>query len=149
MTGFSIGFTGETDPDDPLVAVGEIRFGEDLESFHAAIGYWSVQDYEVSWAAALRRLLDGAPVSCLVTSLSDPIGANYVRTWPLYLDGENVHAQERIVIIEDLDRPFEPDTPWESVDPRRTVDDKRRPISEWYFTLTDVENFLDPDLQAR
>lgn len=149
MTGFSIGFTGETDPDDELVAIGEIWLGEEREEFQAVTGYWSCDDYRASWATALRRLLDGADVSCLITSLTDPIGANFVWTRPLYRDGEAVHVQERVVILDDIAEPFDERAPWDSVDPRRTFDDERRPITEWHITLTDIENFLDPDIQVR
>lgn len=83
MAGFSITFTGATAEGDPTVAVGEIRLGQYRESFHAVIGFWSTQDYEASWTAALRRLLAGGVASCLVTSLTDPRDATFVTTWPL------------------------------------------------------------------
>ena len=143
MTGFSITFTGATAEDDPTVAVGEIQFGEYRESFHAVIGYWSVQDYEASWTAALRRLLAGGEVSSLVTSLTDPQEATFVTTWPLYRDQEEVFVQNQMLFLDELPVPFAPDSPWESADSRTTVDEKGRPISEWHITMTDVENFLD------
>jgi hypothetical protein len=143
MTGFSIAFTGESASDDAAMAVGEIRLGEHRESFHAEIGFWTVQDYQDHWRAALRRLLSGAAVSCLVTSLSDPHRATFLTTWPLYRDHEEVHVQNRLVFLDELlPAPFAPAAPWESVDPRTTVDEKGRPVSEWHITLTDIEIFL-------
>jgi hypothetical protein len=145
MTGFSITFTGATAADDPAVAVGEIQLGDYRESFHAVTGYWSTQDYEASWTAALRRLLAGGAVSCLVTSLTDPQEATFITAWPLYLnqETEEVYVQNQILFLDELPAPFAPDLPWESVDPRTTVDEDGRKISEWKITLTDIENFLD------
>lgn len=143
MTGFSITFTGKTADDDPALAIGELRLGEQCEWFQAATGYWSVEDYQASWITALQRLLAGAPVSCLITSLTDPRDANFFETWPLYREGEEVFVQNRLLFIDQLAAPFAPDAPWESVDPRTTVDGKGRPVAEWRIALTDVENFLD------
>lgn len=143
MAGFSITFTGATAADDPMVAVGEIQLGEYRESFHAVTGYWSIQDYEASWTAALRRLLAGGEVSSLVTSLTDLQEATFVTTWPLYRSQEEVFVQNQILFLDELPAPFAPDAPWESADPRTTVDEEGRPISEWHITMTDVENFLD------
>jgi CdiI N-terminal domain len=130
MTGFSITFTDATAKDGPAVAVGEIRLGEYRESFHTVTGYWSIHDYEASWTAALRRLLAGGTLSCLVTSLTDPQEASFVTTWPLYRNEEEVFVQNQILFLDELPAPFAPHAPWESADPRTTADEEGRPISE-------------------
>lgn len=105
MAGFSIIFTGATVEGDPAVAVGEIHLGEYREHFHAIVRFWSTQDYEASWTAALRRLLAGGAVSCLVASLTDPQVTTFVTTWPLYRDDEEVFVQNRLLFLDELPAP--------------------------------------------
>ena len=147
MTGFNIAFTGATVPGDLVMAVGQIQLGGFREDFQAEIGYWSIKDYEASWTAALRRLLAGRTVSCLVTSLPNPQIANFITTWPLYRDGRDIFVRNQLLFVDQLPSPFAPNTPWESVDPRT---DDEGPVTEWNITLTDIENFLDsPTAPAR
>lgn len=127
MAGFSITFIGATAENDPAAAVREIQFGEYHEPFHTVAGDWSIQDYEASWAAALRRLLAGDTVSALVTSLTDPQEVSFVTTWPLYRDQEEAFVQNQILFLDELHTPFAPDAPWESADARATVDEEGRP----------------------
>ena len=59
MGNFSITFTG-FDEDDPLVAIGELKLSEHCEYFESVLEFWGLEDYERSWSAGLKRLLDGA-----------------------------------------------------------------------------------------
>jgi len=139
--GFSIEFTG-VDGSDPLVAIGELRLGDDREQFESVLGYWKQDDYAASWAAGLQRLLAGASVSCLATSISDPASANFVEVWPLYREGERVHVQSSLLFLDQLPRRFDPHAPWDSVGPRETIDEDGAEISEWHVRLSDVRDFL-------
>jgi hypothetical protein len=140
---FDITFTGETDEDDNLVAVGKITLGAHWESFHAATDYWSLHDYEESWRTALKRLADGEEVSCLITNMVDPEHANFLTTWPLYRIGNQIYVHNVLIFPEDLDEPFNPAEPWLSVGPRETVDEDGNHLSEWAISLDDVRQFLE------
>lgn len=139
---FGIAFTGETAADDDLVAVGKITLGEDWELFHAPVHYWSAHDYEENWRAALKRLVDGEEISCLITNMFEAKYSNFITTWPLYRIGDRVHVQNRIIFRDELDRPFDEAKPWLSVSPRETVNEDGREISEWVVSLEDVRQFL-------
>lgn len=91
MANFSINFTG-FDEQDPMVAIGVIRLGEDHEYFESVLGFWGLDDYKAIWTAGLRRLIFGASTSCLATSVTDPSSANFVEVWPLCRGESDVYA---------------------------------------------------------
>jgi hypothetical protein len=148
MGNFYIGFTGDTTEDDLLVAIGEIQLGDDHEFFQSVVTYWTVEDYAASWTTALRRLVAGTASTCLITSVTDPATTNFVITWPMYRVGYDVYVQNRYLFLEDLDDEFNPDAPWESVEPRSTIDEDGQKISEWSLHLTDIQEFLDGKSRA-
>jgi len=141
LANFSISFTG-FDEDDPLVALGELQLGEVHEYFQSVLGFWGLDDYTQSWATGLRRILAGAPISCLATSVTDPSSANFVEVWPLYREGTDVYVQNRFLFLDQLTREFDPKAPWESMDPRSVVNEDGQAISEWKVSLTDIGEFL-------
>lgn len=142
MANFSIGFTG-FDEHDPLVAIGELRLGGVREYFESVLGYWELDDYAQIWANGLRRILGGASISCLATSVTNPSSANFVEVWPLYREGIYVYVQNRFVFLDQLTHEFDPKAPWESVGPRSVVNEDGQRISEWRVGLDDIRYFLD------
>lgn len=124
-------------------AEGRITVGDFSERFRAALSYWSVSDYQASWRAAFEVLETGTTAtSCLVTSITEPTMSNYVMCWPLYRDGDFVRVQNSLIFLDELDSPFAPAAPWLSVQPRETVDEDGRPISEWSVPLSAVREFF-------
>jgi CdiI N-terminal domain len=142
MGNFCIAFTGEFADDDPSVAIGEVKLGKYLESFQAILGFWEIEDYEKSWLTALRRLVGGASISCLVTSLTDPENSQYVVTWPLYRTDGEVFVQNQLIFLDQLGRKFEPQAPWDFIEPHATIDEDGQRISEWQLQLKDIQDFL-------
>ncbi|MGW4352163.1 hypothetical protein ACWELJ_08720 [Nocardia sp. NPDC004582] len=143
MGTFGIEFTEGGSRRDLAMAAGLIRLGGDTDYFGSPIGYWDVDDYRASWVAALRRILDGEYVSCLVVSMPDPATANFVEVWALYRDGDVVHVQNQLIFLADLGHEFDPAEPWRSVVPRATVSEDGERISEWTVRITAIEEFLD------
>jgi hypothetical protein len=142
LANFSISFTG-FDKQDPFVALGELNLGEDCEHFGSILGFWGTDDYEESWLTALRRLVSGASISCLATSVIDPSNANFLEVWPLYREGDNVYVQNSLIFPDQLSHEFDPDAPWESLDPRSVIDEDGQAISEWKVNLSDIKEFLE------
>lgn len=143
MAGFGIDFIRPGLDRDSTVAAGLISLGEEVEYFDAPIGYWGADDYRASWSAGLRRIADGARISCLVVSMIDPETANFVEVWPLYRDGDVVHVQNQLIFLDQVGHDFDPSEPWNSVSPRAIADDEGEAISEWTVSVADVEEFLD------
>lgn len=142
MANFSIAFTG-FDEEDPLVAIGKLRLGEDDEYFESVLGFWGAADYEQSWSDGLRRILAGKSTSCLATSVTNPSSANFVEVWPLYREGSDVYVQNSLIFLDQLSHEFDPDAPWESVAPRSVVDEDGQTISEWRVSLDDIREYLE------
>jgi hypothetical protein len=143
MAGFYIAFTGECFENDPAVAIGKIQLGDHCEFFHAELGFWSIEDYEVSWVEALRRLLRGSSISCLLTSLTDPRHAEFITAWPLYRSGAELCVQNQLIFLDKLTREFDPAAPWESITPHSVTDEDGNQISEWSLSLVDIQRFLE------
>jgi hypothetical protein len=142
MSNFNIEFTGDFLEDDPLVALGVIRIGSFRESFSSILGFWSLEDYRANWITATRRLLGVAEVSCLLTSVPNPAKANFFTVWPLYRSGDHVYVQNQLIFADDLNGDFDPDAPWQYVEPRTTIDEDGTRISEWQVSSVDIEEFV-------
>jgi hypothetical protein len=121
---------------------GVIRIGEFEETFTTPLTYWSVSDYENHWKSALRRLITGKD-SCLITSLVDPMTANFNYWWLLYINGADVFIQDSLLLMNSLPRPFTPDDPYRFIPKHERVNEDGDTISEWTLPLADFKEFLD------
>lgn len=102
-----------------------------------------MDDYRKSWEAALRRLLNGAPISCLATSVIDPAVAISMEAWPLYLSEDKIYIQNHLIFLDQLSHDFDPAAPWDSVRSRETVSENGRELSEWQVSLSDIREFVE------
>ncbi len=125
------------------MSIGMMKLGNDTEYFYAPTTYWSAEQYESSWNTALRRISDGAEVSCLVVAIEDPEAVAFIEVWPLYRENNAVHFQNHYIFMEKLDHKFNPGTPRNSVRARETVDEDGKSISEWTLLLPGLQEFLD------
>ncbi|WP_330455490.1 hypothetical protein OIB37_00435 [Streptomyces sp. NBC_00820] len=122
--------------------VGRIVVGGFGETFPIDLTYWNSSHYEQSWSSALNRLEGGdVATSCLVSSLSDPVTANFISCWPLYRIGDDVFVQNSLVFLAELSEPFDPEQPWLSIGPREVVDEGGNEISEWRVDVEAVRRF--------
>lgn len=122
---------------------GEITLGTFRERFIALTSYWNAERYRMHWREALVRTVDGAPTSCLITSLHDPARSHLLFWWPLYCIDAVVYVQNAILQFEQLSAPFDPDNPFAFVPPRTTTSEDGHPISEWTVPVADVKRYLD------
>ncbi|WP_405520383.1 hypothetical protein [Streptomyces canus] len=121
---------------------GRIVVGDFTETFRAELTFWGPEQYERSWARALRRLEEAdVTTSCLVSSITDPKTANFIFCWVLYRVQDEVFVQNSLILLEELDRSFDPDTPWFSVGPREVIDEDGNRISEWCTDIATVREF--------
>ncbi len=143
MTSFSIALSKDQfESDNEMVALGWLKIGEFEENFHASLSYWDREEYLSQWGEALERLEKGKSRSALVTSMYDPETANFIRWWPLYLIGDNVHFQEQILFIPDLEQPFDETDLYKFVQQRETDSEDGGKLSEWTLKLKAIEDFL-------
>lgn len=129
--------------DDSKGAFGRIVIGDFTETFVVPMGFWSEADYRASWRRAFE-VLEGDPraVSCLMTSMTDPVTSNFLICWPMYREGEDVYVQNAIVLFDEIEGPFDPGAPWGSIEPRRGMDDDGNRISEWPTSMGSLREFF-------
>ncbi len=116
--------------DGTAEAFGRIVIGDFAETFVVPLGFWGEADYRASWRRAFEVLEgDLRAVSCLMTSMTDPVVSNFLVCWPMYREGEDVYVQNAIVLLDEIEGPFDPGAPRGSLEPRRRMDGDGNRIS--------------------
>jgi CdiI N-terminal domain len=117
--------------------------GDFTETFVVPLGFWGEADYRASWRRAFE-VLEGDPcaVSCLMASMTDPVTSNFLICWPMYREGEDVYVQNAIVLLDEIEGPFDPGAPWGSLGPRRGMDDDGNRISEWATSMGSLREYF-------
>jgi hypothetical protein len=55
---------------------------------------------------------------------------------------EGVYVQNAIVLLDEIEGPFDPGAPWDSLEPRRGIDDDGNRISEWATSTGSLREFF-------
>ena len=126
-------------------ALGRIVLGEFTEPFEATLAVWTARQYEAQWRDAGLRLLGGLDAVMFVASYHGP-GALYHFTWPAWRDRTEVIFQNRLVLQELLDAPFDPWRTHEFVGARQSLSEDGQPVSEWRVELEAVRQFFTEPL---
>jgi hypothetical protein len=122
-------------------ATGTIIVDDLTEPFLADLSYWTRTQYLRSWITALT-VLDSTEVAttCLITSMSDPRTANFITSWPLYRIGNEVHVQNQVIFLDQLEQKFDESAPWRSVASRETVNEDGVALSEWHCSIYEIRD---------
>jgi CdiI N-terminal domain len=142
---FSIGLIPDPVPNlDPgvVASLGVIQIGSFQERFIASLMYWSADDYKRHWKQAIKRILHSSDVSCLITSMVNPITGNHIFWWPMYRMNGHVFIQNHILFFDQLQSQFDERNPFSSVTERQTIDEDGNRISEWSVQINELEEFL-------
>jgi hypothetical protein len=125
----------------PGWARGRIAIDDFVEEFESPVWFWKTADYERQWTHGIQRILDGAPKSCLITSLIEPIRtADYVfgSWWKLYLDGVHVIVQQQLLIGDVVGSVFDVADPYSAVPDYRPATAEGEPLSSWTTRLSEL-----------
>jgi hypothetical protein len=141
---FAIHFDATGAPDAGNVAVGTIVLGSYRETFESPLHMWRRGGYERHWALAVRRLVDGAETTALITELYDPVTANFIKWWPAYRFGEEVRFHNQLLFMESLGSPLDPADVYRHVPPYAQTNEDGDRISEWSVPLASLQRFLAP-----
>ena len=140
---FRIGFDGDERTKVGGLAVGTIVIGSFRERFESPLHFWQQPNYEGQWHQAIRRLVDGAESTALITDLHDPALANFIRWWPKYQIGAEARIHNQLLFMEHLREPFDLGDVYAHVPHyEQTTEDGDR-LSEWSVPLADLERFVD------
>lgn len=126
-----------------LLEINDINDGRFDESFVMPITWWSREDYEQQWQEGLKRIKD-MNTSCLVTSVQLLFNNPYINRWVLYKENEVIHVQNQILVDDNFrelysDKPFNLETCYDGIGPRRTKSESGFDISEWSFSLQQLK----------
>ncbi len=102
----SLGVKGFESEGDRVIS-GSLAIGGFSEDFYASLSYWHRDNYLYQWREGLGRLLSGKRHSAVVTTMYNPSNANFIFWWVMYLIGDNVHIQNHVLLLEELERPFD------------------------------------------
>ncbi len=131
MTTFSIRFVNDAEALPPAdAAYGRIEIGEFSERFVSDVSLWTRADYERQWRKA-ALLIQDSDRAAMITSLTAPSSANFIRWWVLYREGDGVILQEQILFFDELTARFDPEAPERFVKERETRSEDGQMISEW------------------
>lgn len=124
--------------EDELFAIGKIRIGSFSETFHVPLSYWTRDKYRSQWKAAIYKLIHGENKVALITSMYSPKNANFILWWKMYRIEENIHIQNQVLFMEDLDKEFDEENIYQFIPERRTLTEDGDSISEWIISLKDI-----------
>jgi CdiI N-terminal domain len=104
---FDIYLTDQSVPEgDPgaHALYGKIRIGDHSETFIANLLFWNRKQYEEHWLMAVKRVVEGADRSALVTSYNEPspVPDEFLNWWPLYRDREAAYIQNQMLFFDQL-----------------------------------------------
>lgn len=140
---FHITFTDDpVEAEEAPAAYGRIQINTFEEGFLSSLAYWNRSRYEAQWKDGIERILNGADTSCLIVNMVDPLQANFILWWILYREGNDVHFQNAVLFIDELEGTFDENTPYRHIPARRTRSEEGLPISEWVTSVDDVARFL-------
>ena len=120
------------------VALGEVALDDFVERFEASLIFWDTDRYESQWRQGIDRLLDGAPKSCLITSILEPKYEHFGTWWVLYRDGQQVLVQNQLLLLDVFGSGFDPDQPYASIRDRVSLCAEGERISEWSINFDDI-----------
>lgn len=133
----TIRFIKKTDY-EPALALGEIALDDLVESFETWLTFWDTDQYENQWREGIHRLLEGAPRSCLITSISDPNCEWFGVWWKLYREGEYVVVQNQLLLSKVPGCNFNSKNPYEFIPDRSSFSEDGVPVSEWRIKFNDI-----------
>lgn len=125
---------------DEMVLPSSIVINEFKENFNIPLAYWNVKDYRNSWKLSIEEGLQRGSHAVLAVSMYEPGHTNFVFTWVLYLEGENVFIQNKIIFLDEHPE-FTPENINDYVENRETHDEDGRKLSEWSTDLNSIINF--------
>ena len=145
MNGFSITMSEDTYvSNDEVCGLGTIVLGDFVEEFDAPLSYWSRHQYLNQWTTAVQRILRGGKTSVIVQAMYNPKTANFISWWPMYSVGAFVHVQNHILLMAELQEPFDEIDLYKHISDRSTVGEEGEQVSEWVVPHVSLKNWVEP-----
>ena len=131
------------EPRSNNLASGRITIGDFSEQFEVDLSYWQPDQYRQQWAEAARLIVAGDGPAAFITSMRRPETANFITWWPTWREGDRVLIQNQILILDQLEEPFDETDPYRSLGPMEHTSEEGDPISSWETSVGEVEAFRE------
>ena len=109
---------------------GVIKIDDFEEAFESDLSYWSQTQYEAHWQQAKTAINSGRS-ACFITSITNPKNSNFIRTWACHPINGKLVFQECILFLDELEPPFNINSPHLNLQPYESVSEDGEQISEW------------------
>jgi hypothetical protein len=132
--------TYDTDENGFYCLLNNIKINDFQETNSMAVDYWTKEDYQRQWEEGLEKIKIHN-VSCLVTSIQNPIKSiPLLNWWVLYKIDNKIIIQNELlydeVYKEEIgDKLFSPESCYDFIRPRVTHTEDGQKISEWIVEL--------------
>lgn len=131
-----------TEFDEPVLQ-GQIEIDGYTENFFTPTEYWSRNEYLSSWKKSLTQGLREGDHAVLVTSMRDPEVSNFIFCWIIFIEDGQAYIQNRILFLEEISEPFDPEKINSYVSRRVEFDEDGLEISQWNVDMSSIRDFLD------
>ncbi|ARD61539.1 hypothetical protein Y71_16990 [Kosakonia radicincitans DSM 16656] len=139
---FGIFTLGEpTNMEDELVQPSSIIINDFKEKLYLPLAYWDVETYKRNWLNSLEEGFYKKNHSALAVSMYEPSKVNFIFTWVLYYEGQNVYVQNNVIFLDKCDK-FIPENINEFIELRAIYDEDGMKISEWVTDMKSVLGFF-------
>jgi len=124
--------------------IGQIRLRPSfIENFEMEMRFWNSEQYQKQWREAVTMLVKGSrDKTCLFTSIFNPEYSNFFNCWILYRFKENVLIHNNLLFLDQLEKPFDLQNPYDALPEYQRITEDGEAISEWSVTVKDLEAWL-------
>ncbi|PSH19660.1 hypothetical protein B7R74_12860, partial [Yersinia pseudotuberculosis] len=122
---------------EETVLPAKIVIGDFNEGMQIPLTYWSIEQYRKSWLDALKQGLENGDHSVLAVSMYNPETVNFIFTWVIYYNGNNVVIQNKIIFAEEIQN-FSIHELNEYAGEYDAYSEGEK-VSEWYITLKEIK----------
>jgi hypothetical protein len=123
------------------IGQGLIILDQFSERFESPLHFWTADDYKQQWRDGIKRILDDEMKSALVTAMYPPESANFIMWWNMYRDQESVVFRNHLLLMEQLEQPFNIARLYSYVPERLPSVDEEYQVSEWEISFDRIREF--------
>ncbi|ENB5754381.1 hypothetical protein [Escherichia albertii] len=125
-----------------LIQPALIIINEFEEVCYMPVSHWNISDYKYSWLNSLEEGFINKNHSALAVSMYESAQANFLFTWVLYFEGNDVYVQNNIMFLNEHEG-FTPEKINKSIKPRAIYNEDGMAISEWHTDMNSVMSFFN------
>ncbi|MDF7679443.1 hypothetical protein PT300_01945 [Enterobacteriaceae bacterium ESL0689] len=123
-----------------IVLPAKIVIGDFEEGIQIPLTYWSIKQYQESWLEAIEQGLKNGDHSVLAVSMYNPETVNFIFSWVLYYNGEQVIIQNKMIFAGEI-QGFSTHKLNDYAGEYDEYSDGEK-VSEWYTTVNEVKEFI-------